>query len=81
MIRRVLCLTAALAVCSSTFAAPPRTPGDGTLRLYYADVGQGDAAVIVTPNGTVVGIDARPSSGCDELLWRSSSPVTARLST
>lgn len=35
--------------------------GDGRLHLYFLDVGQGDAAILVTPGGRAVAIDAGPA--------------------
>lgn len=43
-------------------AVPSLTARDGTLRIAFLDVGQGDAAAIRTPNGRWIVIDAGPSS-------------------
>lgn len=44
------------------------TPADGThLTVHYIDVGQGDAEMVVSPNGDVMLIDAGPNSSEDKL--------------
>jgi beta-lactamase superfamily II metal-dependent hydrolase len=60
--------TALVLVCvlGAGFAAPDT---DGTLQLHYLDVGQGDAALIITPDGTVVAFDAGPAgAACDATI-------------
>ncbi|MBZ4394669.1 ComEC/Rec2 family competence protein [Myxococcus sp. AS-1-15] len=48
------------------FGAAP----DGKLRVYFFDVGQGDAALIVAPNGTTVLVDSGPESASRHLVNR-----------
>ena len=43
-------------------------PAANELQIHYVSVGQGDAAVAVTPNGSVVAFDAGPAGqACDDL--------------
>ena len=53
--------------CSAHCACPSADPGP--LRVHVVDVGQGDAIVVVSPDGFVMLVDAGPSSACDELYW------------
>jgi len=41
---------------------------DDVLEVHFFDVGQGDSAVMVTPNGRVVLLDAGPSDAADGLV-------------
>ncbi|WP_342375702.1 MBL fold metallo-hydrolase [Myxococcus stipitatus] len=43
---------------------------DGKLHVYFFDVGQGDAALIVSPKGTTVLVDAGPQSAAAHLVNR-----------
>lgn len=44
------------------------TTNDDVLEVHFFDVGQGDSAVMVTPNGRVVLLDAGPSGRADGLV-------------
>lgn len=53
--------------CSAHCACPSAEPG--LLRVHMVDVGQGDALVVISPDGFVLLVDAGPSGACDELDW------------
>jgi competence protein ComEC len=55
------------------------SPPDGKLHVYFFDVGQGDAALIVSPEGRTVLIDAGPASAVSHLINRLPELLTARL--
>ncbi|MFP2963246.1 ComEC/Rec2 family competence protein [Myxococcus sp. 1LA] len=62
---------------------PPRryfggTP-DGKLHVYFFDVGQGDAALIVSPDGYTALIDAGPTGSAEHLVNRLPELLTQRL--
>jgi beta-lactamase superfamily II metal-dependent hydrolase len=57
------------------FGAAP----DGKLHVYFFNVGQGDAALIVSPEGHTVLVDAGPASSADHLLNRLPELLTQRL--
>ncbi len=50
----------------------PDVGDDRTLEMYFLDVGQGDAAFIVTPNGTTILVDGgiRRTTTTDFLVWK-----------
>jgi len=48
------------------FGAPP----DGKLHVYFFDVGMGDAALIVSPDGKTVLVDSGPASAANHLVNR-----------
>ncbi|MBN1206930.1 MAG: MBL fold metallo-hydrolase [Myxococcaceae bacterium] len=63
--------------------SPPPAPGpaasaqhylgdrpDGKLHVYFLDVGQGDAALIVSPEGRTVLVDTGPASAANHLVNR-----------
>ncbi|HEY0840175.1 MAG TPA: MBL fold metallo-hydrolase, partial [Vulgatibacter sp.] len=51
----------ALLLCGAAFAAGPLPrPEAGKLTIYFFDVGQGDAALVVSPTGKTVLVDAGP---------------------
>lgn len=49
-------------------ATPPAEGGDGLLHVYFIDVGQGDSALVVTPNGHTVLIDAGPTTAGPDVV-------------
>ena len=57
----------AVIVCSCVWITFRRTLPEGTIQLYFVDVGQGDASLVVTPEGSVL-IDAGLSSS-EETLY------------
>lgn len=64
-------------------AEPPRryfggTP-DGKLHVYFFDVGQGDAALIVSPDGYTALVDTGPASAAEHLVNRLPELLTQRL--
>ena len=64
-------------------AAPPKRyfgmAPDGKLRVYFFNVGQGDAALIVSPEGRTVLVDSGPESAADHLVNRLPELLTQRL--
>ncbi len=62
----VALVLAVLAVATTRAASAQ----DGLLKVYFFDVGQGDAALIETPNGTQVLVDGGPDAGVLEDLGR-----------
>ncbi len=42
--------------------------GNGRLQLHFIDVGQGDAALLISPLGEVVLFDNGPTTGCTKLV-------------
>ncbi|WP_163865323.1 ComEC/Rec2 family competence protein [Myxococcus eversor] len=46
------------------------TAADGRLHVYFFDVGQGDAALIVSPKGNTVLVDSGPASAAGHLVNR-----------
>lgn len=65
-----------------TSGAAPRFlagPADGKLHVYFFDVGQGDAALIVSPEGRTVLVDSGPASAVAHLSDRLPELLAARL--
>ncbi|MFP2931375.1 ComEC/Rec2 family competence protein [Pyxidicoccus sp. 3LG] len=52
---------------------------DGKLHVYFFDVGQGDAALIVSPEGHTVLVDSGPASAAAHLVNRLPELLTQRL--
>jgi competence protein ComEC len=82
------------AACKEPPPAPPSAPTparpaaakrflgnapDGKLHVYFLDVGQGDSALIVSPEGRTVLIDAGPASAVNHLVNRLPELLAARL--
>src|SRR3989344_5109998 len=59
-------LVAALVLCLREVSLLP----DGRLHAYFLDVGQGDAALIVSPSGKQIVIDGGPDTALLEHLGR-----------
>src|SRR4051794_36600501 len=54
-------------------------PPDGKLHVYFFDVGQGDSALIVSPEGRTVLVDAGPASAVNHLINRLPELLASRL--
>ncbi|MFL5343631.1 MAG: ComEC/Rec2 family competence protein [Hyalangium sp.] len=52
---------------------------DGKLHVYFFDVGQGDSALIVSPEGRTVLVDAGPASAVNHLVNRLPELLVTRL--
>lgn len=74
--------------CKEPPPAPPRAgtatnflgnAPDGKLHVYFLDVGQGDATLIVSPEGRTVLVDAGPASAVNHLVNRLPELLAARL--
>ncbi|GHG64158.1 ComEC/Rec2 family competence protein [Comamonas sp. JC664] len=93
--RFLLAVLLALAACQDPPPPPPEpaqaarpsapqrryfggTP-DGKLHVYFFDVGQGDAALIVSPDGYTALVDTGPASAADHLVNRLPELLTQRL--
>ncbi|WP_426754194.1 ComEC/Rec2 family competence protein [Myxococcus sp. Y35] len=89
----VLAVLLALAACKEP-PPPPPTPAprpaepqrryfggtpDGKLHVYFFDVGQGDAALIVSPDGYTALVDAGPPNATEHLVNRLPELLTQRL--
>ncbi len=62
LLRRLAALL--LLLCAPAWAALPLPPAEpGKLTVYFFDVGQGDAALIVSPTGKTVLVDGGPPDG------------------
>lgn len=60
-------ICAVVIVCACVWMSAQRTLPEGTIQLYFVDVGQGDASLVVTPEGSVL-IDAGLSES-EETLY------------
>jgi len=66
----LLCIATAFSAGSKA-QAPAHPPQSGILSIRQLDVGQGDAALITTPEGRHILIDAGPTAGAvADLLWK-----------
>jgi competence protein ComEC len=75
--------------CKEEPAPPPPRPSaaknflgnapDGKLHVYFLDVGQGDSALIVSPEGRTVLVDVGPPSAVNHLVNRLPELLAARL--
>ncbi len=54
-------------------------PADGKLHVYFFDVGQGDAALIISPTGRTVLVDAGPAAAGTHLANRLPELLTDKL--
>lgn len=61
----IICV--AVIICACACITARSTLPDGMIRLYFVDVGQGDASLVVTPEGSVL-IDAGLASS-EEMLY------------
>ncbi len=80
-----------IAGCKKEPPAPPPAPHpsaaehflgnapDGKLHVYFFNVGQGDSALIVSPEGRTVLVDAGPASAVNHLVNRLPELLAARL--
>ncbi|HEX8436961.1 ComEC/Rec2 family competence protein [Archangium sp.] len=55
------------------------SPADGKLHVYFFDVGQGDAALIISPTGRTVLVDAGPAAAGSHLANRLPELLTDKL--
>ncbi|HEX8698444.1 MAG TPA: MBL fold metallo-hydrolase [Myxococcaceae bacterium] len=69
-------LTASVGLAQPT---PPPTPAPRPLTVYFFDVGQGDAALVVSPTGKTVLIDGGPPEAGEHLAARVRQLVSAPL--
>ncbi|HVG58899.1 MAG TPA: MBL fold metallo-hydrolase [Hyalangium sp.] len=76
--------------CKEPAAAPPPprpsaaknflgNAADGKLHVYFLDVGQGDSALIVSPEGRTVLVDVGPSAAVNHLVNRLPELLATRL--
>lgn len=63
-----LLLLAALVLALACIPAPPAPPLTPALRLYFLNVGQGDAALLVTPDGVTALVDGGDRARGPELV-------------
>jgi beta-lactamase superfamily II metal-dependent hydrolase len=87
--RLLLLLNLLFATACKEPAPPPPRPSaakrflgnapDGNLHVYFLDVGQGDCALIVSPEGRTVLVDVGPSLAVNHLVNRLPELLAARL--
>src|SRR5205823_993767 len=61
-----------VALLSAILVATPsaaRSAGDGTLQLHFMDVGQGDGAILIAPDGETILFDDGVRGECDRPLY------------
>ncbi|MGA9522771.1 MAG: ComEC/Rec2 family competence protein [Myxococcaceae bacterium] len=69
-LRRLLLVFALLACALASAAGPLPLPEAGRLTVYFLDVGQGDASLIVSPTGRTVLVDGGPPDAARSLVQR-----------
>ena len=57
-----------IALCFCLFAFSAYGQGNGKLQIHYIDVGQGDGAILISPNGETVLFDNGVLNNCDKPL-------------
>ncbi len=70
LLRGLVALAALLFAAVASAAGPLPPPAPGQLTVYFLDVGQGDAALIVSPTGKSVLVDAGPPEAGRDLSRR-----------
>src|SRR5439155_24294771 len=48
-----------------TFPSVSQSAGDGTLQLHFMDVGQGDGAILIAPDGETILFDDGARGACE----------------
>ncbi len=70
LLQRLLLVFAVLACAVASAGGPLPKPEPGRLTVYFLDVGQGDASLIVSPTGRTVLVDGGPPEAARSLVQR-----------